>query len=225
MKKEREHPKGPPLALPPEQEFWNAVQQTNDILAPLFTQAAQYLSMFPKLKRLVQRRDWARDRLGSRKLGKRARLLFDVRNAKVNEFYDEFRSFTRKVVRAFRALQQVLPAPEIASLEAEVNPSDIRSTCRVVQRVAERLNQLRLDRQPPDSRETRLLKFKQERKTTITAVRDAASVHKPDFQKWRKNRLPGDSVMSQRIEDVLSGETPLKRRQRRTRRTGSSLPE
>jgi hypothetical protein len=59
-------------------------------------------------------------------------------------------------------------------------------------------------------REARLQAFLTANGTTIAAVSEAALVHKPDMQHWRHEELSGDSVMSQRIENVLSGKTPLK---------------
>jgi hypothetical protein len=46
--------------------------------------------------------------------------------------------------------------------------------------------------------------------TSIAAVSEAAAVHKPDMQHWRHDELSDDSVMSRRIENVLSGKTQLK---------------
>ncbi len=59
-------------------------------------------------------------------------------------------------------------------------------------------------------REARLQAFLTANSTTIAAVSEAALVHKPDMQHWRHEELSGDSVMSQRIESVLAGKTPLK---------------
>lgn len=69
---------------------------------------------------------------------------------------------------------------------------------------------------PPDpevlalDRENRLQEFVAANRTTIAAVSEAAQVHKPDMQHWRHGELNGDSVMAQRIENVLAGKTPLK---------------
>lgn len=69
---------------------------------------------------------------------------------------------------------------------------------------------------PPDpealaaDRERRLQDFVAANHTTIAAVCDAAQVHKPDMQRWRRGELSDDSVMTQRIENVLSGKIPLK---------------
>ena len=57
----------------------------------------------------------------------------------------------------------------------------------------------------PASREDRLQEFVRTHGHTIKAVRKAAQVHKSDMQKWRHGELPDSSIMSQRIEDVLSG--------------------
>lgn len=59
-------------------------------------------------------------------------------------------------------------------------------------------------------REARLQAFLAANSASIAAVSDTALVHKPDMQRWRHGDLSGDSVMSQRIENVLAGKTPLK---------------
>ena len=59
------------------------------------------------------------------------------------------------------------------------------------------------------SRERRLERFKEEHGVTLATIMRAAKVHKPDFQAWRKGRLKAGSVVSRRIELVLSGETPV----------------
>jgi hypothetical protein len=58
------------------------------------------------------------------------------------------------------------------------------------------------------TREARLQKFISG-KSSVAAVRRAAMVHKSNMQQWRRGELPNSSVMSQRIEDVLSGKTPI----------------
>ena len=58
-------------------------------------------------------------------------------------------------------------------------------------------------------REARLQAFLTANDATIAAVCEAAEAYKPDMQRWRRGTLSGESVMSQRIERVLSGETPL----------------
>ena len=58
-------------------------------------------------------------------------------------------------------------------------------------------------------RETRLQAFLTANDATIAAVCEAAEIYKADMQRWRRGTLSAESVMSQRIESVLSGETPL----------------
>jgi hypothetical protein len=58
-------------------------------------------------------------------------------------------------------------------------------------------------------REARLQEFVRQHRTTITGVCRAANVAKADMQRWRKGEMKSDSVMAQRIEDVLSGTTPV----------------
>jgi hypothetical protein len=66
---------------------------------------------------------------------------------------------------------------------------------------------------PDSSREERLSRFRLEhRGTTFADIRYSAEVYKPDFQAWRRGELKADSVMSERIEDVLSGGRPLKKK-------------
>jgi hypothetical protein len=64
---------------------------------------------------------------------------------------------------------------------------------------------------PDQSREERLQAFVREHGTTIAAVRQAAAVAKPNMQQWRKEELHDSSVMSARIEAVLSGKRSMKR--------------
>ena len=47
--------------------------------------------------------------------------------------------------------------------------------------------------------------------TTLADIKHSAGVFTPDFQRWRRGRLKQDSVMSERIEDVLNGTTQLKK--------------
>jgi len=63
--------------------------------------------------------------------------------------------------------------------------------------------------EPLLNRERRLQTFVRDKSTSIAAICRTANVHKPNMQQWRHNALSEDSVMSQRIEDVLSGKTPL----------------
>jgi hypothetical protein len=52
---------------------------------------------------------------------------------------------------------------------------------------------------------------------TLADIKYSARVYTADFQDWRNNRLKDQSVMSVRIEDVLSGTTQLKKRPRKRR--------
>jgi hypothetical protein len=58
-------------------------------------------------------------------------------------------------------------------------------------------------------RETRLQAFLREHDVSIAAICRAANVHKADMQRWRHGKFSQYSTMSQRIEKVLSGITPL----------------
>jgi hypothetical protein len=71
---------------------------------------------------------------------------------------------------------------------------------------------------PVCAQEDRLSRFMQEHpRTTYADIKYSAAVHTPDFQDWRKGKLKPDSVMSKRIEDVLSGATSLKKKPRKRR--------
>ena len=67
----------------------------------------------------------------------------------------------------------------------------------------------KLEKYKPGLREKRLQRFVTTHPTTIAAVRRTAKVAKAQMQQWRHDELSNDSVMSQRIENVLSGKTPL----------------
>ena len=58
-------------------------------------------------------------------------------------------------------------------------------------------------------RETALQSFVRDHQIPIAAVGRAARVHRKNLSQWRSGELPEDSVMSRRIEDVLSGRTAL----------------
>jgi len=67
----------------------------------------------------------------------------------------------------------------------------------------------KIETKPELSRERRLTSFVSANDTSIAAVCRSANVYKTNMQQWRHEELAEDSVMSQRIEDVLSGKTPL----------------
>ena len=62
---------------------------------------------------------------------------------------------------------------------------------------------------PPETREPRLQRFLKRKKTTVAAVTRAARTHKANMQQWRRGELSDESVISQRIESVLRGKTPI----------------
>ena len=63
---------------------------------------------------------------------------------------------------------------------------------------------------PAGEPEYRLAHFMQEHPdTTYADIKDSARVHTPEFQDWRKGKLKPNSVMTGRIEEVLSGATAL----------------
>jgi hypothetical protein len=62
------------------------------------------------------------------------------------------------------------------------------------------------------SREARLQSFKTQHRATYADIQHSASVHKPDFQKWRAGELKAESVMTERIEAVLQGARPFVRK-------------
>lgn len=58
-------------------------------------------------------------------------------------------------------------------------------------------------------RERRLQQFIKDKVTKIAIIRRSAKVAKTNMQQWRHGDLPSTSVMSERIEKVLSGKLPL----------------
>jgi hypothetical protein len=53
--------------------------------------------------------------------------------------------------------------------------------------------------------------------TSLADIKYSAMVHSAEFQDWRRGELKSDSVMSKRIEDVLSGAKPLSKKPRKPR--------
>jgi hypothetical protein len=53
--------------------------------------------------------------------------------------------------------------------------------------------------------------------TTYADIKYSARVHTAEFQHWRRGQLKSASVMSKRIEDVLSGAKPLSKKPRKPR--------
>jgi hypothetical protein len=62
------------------------------------------------------------------------------------------------------------------------------------------------------SREERLQALISAEDVAIADVCRTARVYKANMQQWRREELSDDSAMSLRIEDVLNGKTPVKRR-------------
>jgi len=63
---------------------------------------------------------------------------------------------------------------------------------------------------PAGDPEDRLSHFMQEHPgTTYADIKYSAKVHTPEFQDWRKGKLKPNSVMTGRIEKVLSETTAL----------------
>jgi hypothetical protein len=66
---------------------------------------------------------------------------------------------------------------------------------------------------PVGAPEDRLRRFMEDHPgSTYADIRYSARVHKPEFQDWRKGKLSTASVMAKRIENVLSGSTPLQKK-------------
>ncbi len=92
------------------------------------------------------------------------------------------------------------PAPPATSMEStSVQPEACGNTAS--------------DGGPMAAREARLQEFIRTHNTTIAAVCRTARVAKAEMQRWRKGELKSTSVMTRRIEDVLSGKTPLQRKE------------
>ena len=71
---------------------------------------------------------------------------------------------------------------------------------------------------PVEGREQRLQRFITAHSgATLANIKYSAVVFTSDFQKWRKGELKPDSVMSGRIEDVLTGRQPLLKKLRKQR--------
>ena len=69
-----------------------------------------------------------------------------------------------------------------------------------------------------DTPEVRLARFIHEHpEATYADIKYSASVYTAEFQTWRKGNLNPSSVMARRIESVLSGRTPLKKKPRKAR--------
>ena len=154
-----------------------------------------FVTKLPKIQKYAEQRDRMASLRAFPRKAKRAGRIYDIRASAVDGFYDEFKSFCGEVRRTF----DLLLVGETQALKKRIQPFRVEDTCEVLRLVAERF----------ESRETRLQKFVSQNNTDIASVTRSAQVHKPEMQKWRHDELTDQSVMSQRIEDVLNGNTAL----------------
>ena len=111
----------------------------------------QYLRDLQKILRLNWRRQAAGRRVlisnsrGATERDKafqlKARKVHDARSAKASQFNAEFAAFIRDVDAVFVQLRIVLPTHEIDNLKGKLHPAAIESTCKVVLRTAERVEE------------------------------------------------------------------------------------
>jgi hypothetical protein len=138
-----------------------------------------------------------------------------------DEWYRPFRRVENDVRSLLCSLRSVLPYTEVEAIEHRIRiPTGISMTvtCGELEILNRRLNEILVSLQDsaesdlePASREARLQDFKTRKKVTLAAIMATAKVYKSDLRKWRNDTLPDKSVISQRIEAVLSGETAVKR--------------
>ena len=95
---------------------------------------------------------------------------------------------------------RVLPEPVSAPPSPAPVPTPVQNDAA--------LDELSVARIAAD-RDARLRAFTAKKRIPITAVDRASGVAKPDRQNWRHGKMKSDSVMAIRIENVLSGKTPL----------------
>ncbi len=199
-----------------DEHYWEAVQTGRERISSLLMSAQAYLKALPKITRLVEWRNRAAQRFGQTRSAKKACRVYEDHNSKVQKFYDDFRSFTNEALKAIESLRGVLPSNDVERLKAQIHPNTVDATHQALRHAALRLEEFwearPTNQVAPRDRETRLQEFVKRNETTIAAVVGAAEVHKPQMQDWRHGKLPDRSVMSQRIEEVLSGRRPLKPR-------------
>jgi hypothetical protein len=152
------------------------------------------------------------DRTYQRKLQPYDSLLADKIDRAVANFHQLVRTevaaeVARLVLEAWQrhAANLDIEVPSVPAPERTDPPNDDHAPIAVEASVQDcSAQELALER------EARLQAFLGANGATIAAVSDAAAVHKPEMQSWRHGRLSAKSKMAQRIESVLSGETPLK---------------
>jgi hypothetical protein len=113
---------------------------------------------------------------------------------------------------AARAVRQESGAEDTRSAAASLDPAAEARLKSVLGSQTDPLesNATQATGTPPEDRLSDFMS--QHPDATYADVRYTASVHKPDFQDWRNNQLSPGSIMAKRIEDVLSGVTPLKKK-------------
>ncbi len=188
----------------PDKETAVSIVSAKARINALLERSNGFVAKLPKIRKYVEQRDRTASLRALQRHAKRAALIYDARKSAVDKFYDEFKSFCSEIRRAFDLLSGVLLAGETQALKKRVQPFRVEETCEVLRLVAERF----------ESRETRLQNFLIQKNCKIASVTHSAQVHKPDMQKWRHDELPDQSVMSQRIEEVLNGTRPLQLLQR-----------
>jgi hypothetical protein len=107
------------------------------------------------------------------------------------------------------------PEPEATSEFEQIGPPAFVANAAVQRRVAEgkREDVIGHIEPPAGAPEDRLSRFRQEHPgATLVDVKYSANVHTAEFQDWRRGKLKPDSVMSERIEKVLAGIAPLKKK-------------
>jgi hypothetical protein len=107
------------------------------------------------------------------------------------------------------------PEPEATSEFEQIGPPAFVANAAVHRRVAEgkREDVIGHIEPPAGAPEDRLSRFRQEHPgATLADVKYSANVHTAEFQDWRRGKLKPDSVMSERIEKVLAGIAPLKKK-------------
>jgi hypothetical protein len=199
-----------------DEQYWESVANGRKEIKSLLVRSEKARDALPEMRRLDRQRERATRFLGQPKFKRRLLSIYEACDSRTQPFYENHRLLAGEVLAALEQLRNVLPHDEVESLKREISPIGVVATHKALRRAAQRLDEF-WECRPADetprssgSRESRLQQFVKRHKTTIAAVVRAASVHKPEMQKWRHGELADTSVMSQRIENVLAGKTPLK---------------
>lgn len=194
------------LKAPPE--------NTRGQLQSLLDEANSLVSQLTHINKLVERKERAKIRLGQPRTHERALHVYEARRDRINAFYAKFRQLRAD---ALKTLQQA----GFADAAADLGPPALMHVELLAKvllnavshlKAASHLDPVAVELKPQreiESRETRIQEFKRKHGTTLAAIARSASVHKPDLRKWRFGPMKDDSVMAQRIEQVLSGDLPL----------------